>query len=169
MTPFLTRILLSNFGRVLAFLFFISSAQLRAQTMVTYTQQTGNNYSTWSTGTTGTFNQGVNQAGIFANGGGTKQVVSWRKFLTDAYFDSFQLQASASMKTPFYLNTMLTLFKKSFSTLMLLLSKAALGQNSPNSCNLTLSSGTVDQTIALAITQWGFTNFTNCESEKILL
>jgi hypothetical protein len=55
-----------------------------AQTTVTYPQQVGNYYSNWTTGTAGAFNQGANQVGMYANGGGTKQVVSWRKFRTDA-------------------------------------------------------------------------------------
>jgi autotransporter-associated beta strand protein len=55
-----------------------------AQTTVTYPQQVGNYYSNWTTGTAGAFNQGAFQVGMFANGGGTKQVVSWRKFRTDA-------------------------------------------------------------------------------------
>ncbi|MFN5794227.1 MAG: autotransporter-associated beta strand repeat-containing protein, partial [Bacteroidota bacterium] len=64
----------------LVFIGFYASAQ----TTVTYPQQTGNYYSNWTTGTAGAFNQGANQVGMFANGGGTKQVVSWRKFRTDA-------------------------------------------------------------------------------------
>ncbi|MFN5209970.1 MAG: autotransporter-associated beta strand repeat-containing protein [Bacteroidota bacterium] len=62
----------------------LSCQSLFSQTTVTYTQQTGNYYSTWTTGTAGAFNQGANQVGMYANGGGTKQVVSWRKFRTDA-------------------------------------------------------------------------------------
>jgi hypothetical protein len=54
------------------------------QITVTYTQQTGNYYSNWKTGTADAFNQGANQVGMYANGGGTKQVVNWRKFRTDA-------------------------------------------------------------------------------------
>ncbi|GAA4345122.1 beta strand repeat-containing protein [Flaviaesturariibacter amylovorans] len=54
-----------------------------AQTTVTYPQQVANYYSTYSTGTAGAFNQGSTQVGMYANGGGTKQVVSWRKFRTD--------------------------------------------------------------------------------------
>lgn len=55
-----------------------------AQTTVTYPQRIANYYSNWTTGTAGAFDQGSFQVGMFANGGGTKQVVSWRKFRTDA-------------------------------------------------------------------------------------
>jgi autotransporter-associated beta strand protein len=68
---------------VLLMALLLNSRQGWGQTTVTYTQQTANYYSTWTTGTAGAFNQGANQVGMFANGGGTKQVVSWRKFRTD--------------------------------------------------------------------------------------
>jgi autotransporter-associated beta strand protein len=66
---------------VLLFLFF--NEQGYAQTTTTYTQQITNYYDTWTTGTAGSFNQGLYQVGMFANGAGTKQVVRWRKFRTD--------------------------------------------------------------------------------------
>lgn len=57
---------------------------VKAQTTVTYPQRIANYYSNWTTGTAGAFDQGSFQVGMYANGGGTKQVVSWRKFRTDA-------------------------------------------------------------------------------------
>ncbi len=62
---------------------FFGCLKLFGQTTVTYTQQVANYYATWTTGTAGSFNQGANQVGMFANGAGTKQVVRWRKFRTD--------------------------------------------------------------------------------------
>jgi len=48
---------------------------------VTLVQQTGN-YITWAD-SGGVFNQGSDQMGMYANGGGAKQVVAWRDFRTD--------------------------------------------------------------------------------------
>lgn len=56
---------------------------VNSQTTVTYTQQTGNYYSTFTTGTAGNFNQGATEMGMYANGSGTKQVASFRKIKTD--------------------------------------------------------------------------------------
>ncbi len=63
--------------------FFYSFTSFSQVTTV-YPQQTGNYYSTFNLGAAGAFNQGGFQVGMFANGAGTKQVVSWRKFRTDA-------------------------------------------------------------------------------------
>lgn len=65
-------------------MFFLFVIGVKGQTTTTYTQQTGNYYTSWSTGGAGSFNQGGFQVGMFANPtGAAKQVVSWRKFRTD--------------------------------------------------------------------------------------
>ncbi len=55
--------------------------ELRAQTTVTYVQQTGNYHTTWGDGG-GAYNNGGTEVGMWANTGSIKQVVSWRKFKT---------------------------------------------------------------------------------------
>ncbi len=68
------------------FIFFIclSSFNAAAQLSVTYTQQTGNYYSVFNSGTSGSYNQGAFQLGMYAHGAAPKQTVAWRKFRTDA-------------------------------------------------------------------------------------
>ncbi|RYY41449.1 MAG: T9SS type A sorting domain-containing protein [Chitinophagaceae bacterium] len=55
-----------------------------AQVTLTYPQRSANYYGNFTTGTAGSFDQDSYQLGMYANGGGTKQVVRWRKFRTDA-------------------------------------------------------------------------------------
>lgn len=65
--------------------FFFYSFTAFSQVTTVYPQQIANYYTTWNAGTAGAFNQGGFQVGMFANGvPNPKQVVSWRKFRTDA-------------------------------------------------------------------------------------
>jgi len=68
--------------RIVFFIVMCFALQVQSQTTVTYTQQTGNYYTTFVGGTAGHFNQGTFQLGQYANGG-AKQVISFRKFRTD--------------------------------------------------------------------------------------
>lgn len=54
-----------------------------SQTTVTYTQQTSSYDANWTTGTAGHFNNGGTELAMYANGSGTKQVVSWKNFTED--------------------------------------------------------------------------------------
>jgi autotransporter-associated beta strand protein len=55
-----------------------------SQTTTIYPMRTTNFYNSFTTGTAGFFNQSDYQVGMYANGGGTKQVALWRKFRTNA-------------------------------------------------------------------------------------
>ena len=70
-----------SFSIALAVILFLSGSNVMGQ--VTYTQQTGNYYSTPTTGTSGNFNQGSYQLGMYSHGT-SPSVVSFRKFRTDA-------------------------------------------------------------------------------------
>lgn len=56
---------------------------VKAQTTVTYTQQSTYNGNQFTDGTAGSFNNGGTEMGQYANTSGNKQVVSFRKFKTD--------------------------------------------------------------------------------------
>ncbi|MBG7611290.1 hypothetical protein IU405_03420, partial [Polaribacter sp. BAL334] len=56
---------------------------LQAQVTVSYQQQTANYDATFTVGVAGAFNNGGTEIGMYANGGGTKEVVLWKNFTDD--------------------------------------------------------------------------------------
>ena len=57
---------------------------IQAQTTIAYTQQNSSYNATFTAdGTAGTFDNGANELGMYANGSGAKQVVSWKNFTDD--------------------------------------------------------------------------------------
>jgi len=55
-----------------------------SQTSLTYSQRIANYYTGYNSGSSGIFNQGTYQVGMYANSSGDKQSVYWRKFRTNA-------------------------------------------------------------------------------------
>jgi hypothetical protein len=87
-------------------LFFVSATLgLSAQTTINYPQQTAN-YSNFFTDNGGNYDNGADELGMWANGGGAKQSVAWRNFTengstsgtpsTMAIGDSFTITISAT-------------------------------------------------------------------------
>ena len=57
---------------------------IQAQTTIAYTQQNSSYNATFTAdGTAGAFDNGANELGMYANGSGAKQVVSWKNFTDD--------------------------------------------------------------------------------------
>lgn len=90
----------------LYFLFFVTlTLCLSAQTTINYTQQVAN-YSNFFSDSGGNFDNGADEFGMWANGGGAKQSVAWRNFTEDgttsgnastmAVGDSFTITVSAT-------------------------------------------------------------------------
>ncbi len=86
-------------------LFLIMAFSLNAQTTITYPQRAANYYAFFSDNG-GSFDDGADQFGMWANGGGAKQSVAWRDFTEDgttsgptsimAVGDSFTITVSAT-------------------------------------------------------------------------
>ncbi|NCO64650.1 MAG: T9SS type A sorting domain-containing protein [Flavobacteriales bacterium] len=86
-------------------LFLITAFVLNAQTTIFYPQRVAN-YSAFFSDNGGNFDQGTDQFGMWANGGGAKQSVAWRNFTEDgttsgtpstmAVGDSFTITVSAT-------------------------------------------------------------------------
>ncbi|MCF8273661.1 MAG: T9SS type A sorting domain-containing protein [Flavobacteriaceae bacterium] len=87
------------------FLFLITTVSLNAQTTVNYPQRVAN-YDAFFSDSGGNFDDGIDQFGMWANGGGAKQSVAWRNFTEDgttsgtpstmAVDDSFTITVSAT-------------------------------------------------------------------------
>lgn len=93
----------------LYFLFFVAlTLSLNAQTTVNYPQQSGN-YNAFFSDSGGSFDNGTDEFGMWANGGGAKQSVAWRNFTEDgtttgtastmAVGDSFTITVSATQSS----------------------------------------------------------------------
>lgn len=90
----------------LYFLFFVAlTLSLNAQTTINYPQRVAN-YNAFFTDSGGNFDNGTDEFGMWANGGGAKQSVAWRNFTQDgtttgtastmAIGDSFTITVSAT-------------------------------------------------------------------------
>jgi len=85
--------------------FLITALSLNAQTTVNYPQRAAN-YDAFFSDSGGNFDEGTDQFGMWANGGGAKQSVAWRTFTEDgtttgttstmAVGDSFTITVSAT-------------------------------------------------------------------------
>lgn len=85
--------------------FLITAVSLNAQTTVNYPQRVAN-YDAFFSDSGGNFDDGIDQFGMWANGGGAKQSVAWRNFTEDgtpsgtpstmAVGDSFTMTVSAT-------------------------------------------------------------------------
>lgn len=72
--------------KIYCFLFFILSLGLSAQTTVQYPQRQAN-YNAFFSDSGGYFDNGADEFGMWANGGGAKQSVAWRAFTETGLID----------------------------------------------------------------------------------